>query len=410
MGELRFGSQGELIIPKSQLGLFQKADPAQIRTLNLVDDLLLCQQASGQRSRPLLYGDLRLFHVAELMALIASMRKDGILSLHVPHARKVTYFKEGQIVFASSNVEDDRLGEVLWRCGYLSLNQLSQVSDLVEPGKKKLGKILIDKGILTPRQLYEGICDQVLEVVYSMFHFTGGEFVFVEKKLHLKNTIRLDMSTRDVIREGVRRLQELSKLEEVVPDRDAVLVARPVKVEVPLEEREKHLLSLLDGKRTVGELIEMGHLGEFDSLKAIAKLLTVGQIDQLEPRQSKQHEEKALPRILQGYAKMLSKIHETLKAESPTTEKRLEDYPSNPSRKYQKVFRNVGLDQQGRLDVDTLYRNARQLDTKKYRELALGALRSLYDYAVFQAMDVLEDDVCQDLLDDLDNQRALLNE
>ena len=48
-------------------------------------------------------------------------------SVRVDDAKKTAVFSRGEIVSASSTVEDDRLGEVLWRRGMISLDQLSEV-------------------------------------------------------------------------------------------------------------------------------------------------------------------------------------------------------------------------------------------------------------------------------------------
>ncbi len=338
--DLRFGKNGELIVAADKLGKLAAADPGELRLMRLVDDLLVCAQPQpGGRRQPLLYGDLRLFHMAELMALISSMRKDGVLTLYVPHARFTICFAEGEVVYASSTVEDFRLGEVLWRRGHLSLEQLGEVQDLVRPGKK-LGKLLIERGLLTRRQLYDEIREQVQEIIFSTFHFDRGEFVFVEGDPGLKGTVRLDMTTRELIREGVGRVQKMMD----------------------------------------------------------ARARTCQQ----------RHEAGELPDVLAGYVRMLRRIHQTLKVEAPDAIGPLEDFPENPPEQYEQVFEGVSLDADGQLAVDTLYGNALRLDASRARELALGALRSLYDYAVFQAMDVLNDDACDALMERLDRDRAEL--
>ena len=160
-GNLTVTPEGDLVIPADRLGKLKGVQPESLRIASLFDDLLVCGQPQpGDRPSALMYGDLRLFHVGELMALISSMRRDGYLSLFIPHARKTVYFSGGEIVYATSTVEDDRLGEILWRRGFLDLEQLYEVHDLVTP-QKKLGAILVERKLITPRQLYEGIKEQV---------------------------------------------------------------------------------------------------------------------------------------------------------------------------------------------------------------------------------------------------------
>ena len=408
--KLRTTEQGDLVVPSGSFGKFTIKDPESLRVMNLSDDLLVSAQLQpGQRKLPVLYGDMRLLNVGELMALISSMHKNGSLVLLVPHAQKTIYFSSGQIIYASSNVEDDRLGEVLWRRGYLDLKQLSEVHDLVVPGKR-LGSVLIEQGMLTPRQLYDGIKEQVLEIVYSTFHFETGEFVFIESKVRVKGTVRLDMDTRSVIIEGIRRLAEMTKLEELFPDRDTVLIKRPVAMEAKLEEAERKLHGLVNGRLTVAQIIEQGRLGELESLKALAKLRRVGLIDVREQAIEEQREEGPLPDVLKEYTRLLRFIHQTLAVESPKNIGNRESYLGSPSPKHEKVFKNVGFDEDGKLDMDTLYRNARALDPEDAREVALDALRAFFDYAQFQTMDVLDDDACDRMMNKLHKIRSAMDE
>ncbi len=64
----------------------------------------------------------------------------------------------------------------------------------------------------------------------------------------------------------------------------------------------------------------------------------------------------------------------------------------------------------GKLDMDTLYRNARALDPEDAREVALDALRAFFDYAQFQTMDVLDDDACDRMMNKLHKIRSAMDE
>lgn len=407
--DLTITTEGDLVIPAERLGKLKGLPPGSMRVASLYDDLLVCGQPQpGERPSPLFYGDLRLFHVGELMALISSMRRDGYLSLFIPHARKTVYFSGGEIVYATSTVEDDRLGEILWRRGFLSLEQLYEVHDLVTP-QKKLGSILVERKLITPRQLYEGIKEQVQEIVYSTFHFRKGEFLFVEGKVPVKGRVRLDAGTKEVIMEGIHRLEEMTRLEELFPDRGMLVVPRPVMVDARLGEPEKHVHKLIDGKRTVDAIIAESHLGEYEALKAMAKLRRVGIVDVREQAVEEMHEELPLPAVLKAYSRMLRYIHQTLKAEELSGESRLESYLGSPAPKHIKIFSNVGFDSDGHLDMDTLYRNAREASPDDSRSAAMGALHGLYDYAVFQAMDVLDDEACDHMMEKLQRMRSKLD-
>ncbi len=402
--DLSFNADGDLILPSERLGRLAKQAPEELRLLRLHEDLLIGSQSEpGQRPQPLFYGDLRFLHVAEIMAMISSMRRDGLLSLLVPDARKTVSFIDGQVVFATSSVEDDRLGEVLWHHGLVTLEQLESAFGEVTP-KKRLGAVLIERGLLTQRQLYDGIRHQVLDIVTSTFYFERGEFIFVQGAPVLRNRVRLDVDTREVIREGVRKVQELTRLDELFPDRDAVPAIRPVVVDVKLEKAEQHLQALVDGGRSVADLIEASHMGEYEVLKALAKLRRLGLLDVHERSEPKRIEVGGVPEALRMYAAMLVLVQQALSRAGGG--ELLADYMAQPAEGLQALFQQVGLDDEGGLDVEILYRNARAQGEAKAHDCAMAALKSLLDYGVFQAMDLLADEECDALLESLDSMRA----
>ena len=401
-------SAGDLIVPARYLGKLKGVELDSLRVSHLYEDVLICgHMLPGQRGRPLFYGDLRLFHVAELVALVSSMKKDGSLAMLVPHARKTIHFVNGEIVSASSTVEDDRLGEVFWRRGVLSLEQLAEVHDLVGPGKK-LGTILLDKGWINSRQLYEGIKQQILEIVFSTFYFKKGEFLFIEGAAKLPGKVRLDMTTREIIMEGIRRAEELIKLEERFPGQSMVPLKRPVKVDVELDEHQKQVYKLVDGKSSVEKLVTESHLGEFEAMKALTALRQLGLIDMPKQHPEENEESGALPEVLENYAKQIRLIHQMLKVEKPGTEIRIESSLDNPAENLEELFASVKIDTDGRLDVETLYKNANKANCEDPRQLALEAIRGLYDFAVFQAAEILEEETCERMMKKLRRMRKKL--
>jgi hypothetical protein len=120
--------------------------------------------------------------------------------------RKSLYFKDGQVVFASSSDPADRLGRILLAHGLVSEADLSRCSSLVRSGRP-LGQVLEDEGVLTSGQLYEGITLQVKEIFLRAFLETDGEFAFLEGPLDEQNQVKLPERTRDLILQGMKGVE-----------------------------------------------------------------------------------------------------------------------------------------------------------------------------------------------------------
>src|SRR5690606_26109535 len=84
----------------------------------------------------------------------------------------------GDIVFAASNVIDDRLGEVIYRQAKITLDELTTSAALVSK-KQKFGQVLLNNRVFTNRHLWDALKCQVAEIIRSVFMVSD---VYVELK------------------------------------------------------------------------------------------------------------------------------------------------------------------------------------------------------------------------------------
>ncbi len=187
-----------------------------------------------------------------------------------------------------------------------------------------------------------------------------------------------------------------------------VPLKRPVKVDVELDEHQKQVYKLVDGKSSVEKLVTESHLGEFEAMKALTALRQLGLIDMPKQHPEENEESGALPEVLENYAKQIRLIHQMLKVEKPGTEIRIESSLDNPAENLEELFASVKIDTDGRLDVETLYKNANKANCEDPRQLALEAIRGLYDFAVFQAAEILEEETCERMMKKLRRMRKKL--
>jgi len=81
-------------------------------------------------------GSLSESSLPELLASISRSKEIGILNFHDAGRWKAIYFKEGPIIYAMSNVQDDRLGEFLLKTGKITVRQFLEASKKIQPDKK----------------------------------------------------------------------------------------------------------------------------------------------------------------------------------------------------------------------------------------------------------------------------------
>ncbi len=73
-----------------------------------------------------IYGNLKHFPLSDIFLSLQRSEKTGILEMKSGPVLKKIYIKNGDMIFATSNQEEDRLGEVLVKAGKLTLEQYYQ--------------------------------------------------------------------------------------------------------------------------------------------------------------------------------------------------------------------------------------------------------------------------------------------
>jgi hypothetical protein len=221
-----------------------------------------------------LRGTLAWIALPELLRELQGAAATGILTLTTGGLRKALYLKGGRVVFAMSTVASDRLGEVLEREGRITAAQKAEsVRDLTQ-GRRQ-GRALVEAGVLTPDELWQAVQMQVREIVFSVFQWDEGSFHFEESVLPERERITVDLDVSTLIIEGLRRVDPTAAIRARYPDIHLVLERAKAPPDC-LHPWEEHVLSLLDGERTVLEICHESEAGEGQTLKALYAFLSTG--------------------------------------------------------------------------------------------------------------------------------------
>ncbi len=219
----------------------------------------------------ILEGVLRAVSVPDVLTFVNMLKKTGTLSLRTETSVRRLYWERGELVFASSNLPEESLGSFLVRHGRITPDQNLQSGLQVEPGKRQ-GKVLVQMGILTPKQLWWAVKNQVLEIVYGLFSVREGTFFFEETEEANEEKIKLSTSTTNIIMEGIRRLDEWPRIKELIPSDHLVPLLTPSEVRDPgvrFLDGELEILALVDGRRSVRNIIYHSNLDEFETLRVL---------------------------------------------------------------------------------------------------------------------------------------------
>src|SRR3954464_10552025 len=169
------------------------------------------------RDAAILQGDLSRIQLPDVLSFVAMIRATGKLALRNGTLDRTIIWKDGEIVFANSNSPEHSLGQFLLRNGKINQAQYDESKRRVTPSMRH-GKVLVQMGAISPKDLWWGVKNQVLEIIYSLVGWKQGEFAFYDSDDELAHErIMLQINTASVIMEGIRRLDETARIREKVP-------------------------------------------------------------------------------------------------------------------------------------------------------------------------------------------------
>ncbi len=233
-----------------------------------------------------LSGHLEGLSLPDLLWVLSSGRKTGVLQLRHHTRTKTLYIENGEIIFAASNDPDERLGTALLRQGLVSLDGIESAVEQLHTGKR-IGALLVESGHLSPEQLVAGVVAQVRAMALELFTWQEGEYAFIEGPLPTEEVITLDMRTNELLLMGIRRIRSLHRIRRSVGGAHTVYALadgweRPLEGLI-LGEGEKELVARLQLDRaSVDDLCKDVLLSNFEIYQTLWALKVIGVVEELD--------------------------------------------------------------------------------------------------------------------------------
>jgi hypothetical protein len=232
-----------------------------------------------------LQGNIERFTLPEIFQLVSTGRKTGTLGIQRDDDIVMVYFKNGSVIYGYGPRKTYHVGRMLMEKNRITSEQLDEV--IAEQARhvssgKRLGQVLIEKRYIDRADLEEVIRKQVEELVYSLMSWDHGSFKFYENQFPTEEEITVNISTENVVLEGLRRLDEISRLKDHMPDFSTTyglaLSESGQKRDISLEPEEWNILALVDGHRDINGILEVSPVESIETLKKLASLQLAGLI------------------------------------------------------------------------------------------------------------------------------------
>jgi hypothetical protein len=367
MSKITIDSNGRIAVPQ------QVAREIGSRALELsshsAQHLLLTSPDPGEPV--VLSGILGELGVADLLSFFNMFRKTGVLRFYLAGGIKALYFQQGEIVFATSTFPEEDLGEVLSALGKVDQETLQKARQFAT-GRTTIGKILVDRKVVTPKDLWLASRNQVEAIVYHLFAFHQGSYSFVAKVLEKEEIVRLSMSTQNLIMEGLQRVDERALFLRRIPSLDLLPVPTGEKEEGLSPAEERMLQLLRQGRCDVRTTLRKSALGEFEALKLLYHLLEKGAV---------RLEEAAavvidgdLGEILSVFNGALVTLFRRVSEKNSGFEQELRTFLRDLPQPFSYVFRDVSFQGDGAVDGTRILANLAGLEEGEKKRLLADAL------------------------------------
>ena len=227
-----------------------------------------------------LEGSLDAFSLPDVFQLLSFTRKTGGLHLASDGSDGVVFFTTGQVTGASADGSRQPLARRLVGSGAVTDDSLSAAIAAVNEGEG-LGVVraLLESQAVDADFLRKAATDQLVDAVFDLLRWTAGDFAFVMGEGN-PDDVGVSLGIETVLGDAEARRSTWETVSQVVPSSKAVPMMPVVLEADPVVSREEwSLLALVDGRRSVGELVDLTGGGQYAVVSTVAALVQRGLLE-----------------------------------------------------------------------------------------------------------------------------------
>jgi hypothetical protein len=356
------------------------------------------------------------FSLADILHLLHASSKSGFLFFENGEHVKSVYLHRGEVIFATSNQKFDRLGECLVRSGAITPDQFAEAIKAYT-SSSQFGKILVERGFLTSRELWGGVKLQVEEIVRSLFSYGAGSVLFWEGEVTPDNVVRLSLPTRRLIAQGLKRRDDLLRFVALL-ETPRVRIATAQDAPQQLGETERAMLDAIRAGGTFQEQCRRAGVEPLCGARTVQQLRAIGAATVTREEESTaaaregdvaRSDEEAVRECVRLHIKLLTEFTAPIVAVEGAAgiRDRIQRITDDAAERYPELLSNLAVGQGGSLDPDVLIDRALAYPGEREREVRL-ALGELVSYLEFELMNHPSIDRPDEFLEGVEGLRSQL--
>ena len=153
---------------------------------------------------------IKKYPVSLIFKKILKDNLSGELVVKGDNFTKKLLFLKGELQFGSSDLIQERLGEILYMKGTLTREQFIMLHKMKEKTGSKLGKLLVAHRILNKQELFKALQDQVKAIAVSIFSLTSGEWTFTTGLPSIPSEQKFRISLPKLVIDGSQNILDFS--------------------------------------------------------------------------------------------------------------------------------------------------------------------------------------------------------
>lgn len=194
----------------------------------------------------------------------------GILYIKNEEVLKVLYFNRGKLIWAISNSNEDKLENILAARNLVDPNTLLKIKREAHVSES-IGKILVEKGLITLEELIESSKIQLKRIIISILKWKTGGFQFV-KDAPPERLLSLDLSIVNFIIDFILDEMDIGNIWKEIGSLQIELMKNPDEEKLSkyrLSEKQNILLNSFTGKDKLETILSKYSGGHRESLLKI---------------------------------------------------------------------------------------------------------------------------------------------
>jgi Domain of unknown function (DUF4388) len=231
-------------------------------------------------------GPLRELGIHDVFQLLDLSRKTGTFRVtsDLREDEGVVTFDSGRVVQATIRSKALPMELALLQAGRITESDIERANSRRQNGRanREMIDILVDIGAITQKEVERQLRLQIESVVFELMSWHEGVFRFEERpSAPVPAATRISVSTESLLMEGARRIDEWSRIDDVIPNLDVVPDLAPVGEDregamLDLLPHEWQVLTMIDGERDLRAIAAALGRDEFEIAKIAYGLATTG--------------------------------------------------------------------------------------------------------------------------------------